>query len=71
LRTEFDFVSDPLPILKTPSLQLFSLFLGVSNPSRAATDLAKKFVRHVNKNFAPGASHRRSGREAFDRQPSC
>jgi three-Cys-motif partner protein len=71
LQTEFRFVSDPLPILKTPSQQLFSLFLGVSNPSRAATDLAQKFVRHVNKNFAPGASRRRFDREAFDRQPSC
>ena len=70
LQTEFEFVSDPLPILKTPSQQLFSLFLGVSNPSQAATDLAKKFVRHVNKNFAPGASRRRSGRAAFDQRPS-
>jgi three-Cys-motif partner protein len=58
LETEFAFVSDPLPILKTPSQQLFSLFLGVSNRSPAATDLARKFVQHVNKKFAPVASRR-------------
>lgn len=60
LRTEFRFVSEPLPILRSPSQQLFSLFLGVSNPSPPATDLAKRFVRYVNKNFAPGASRRMS-----------
>ena len=61
LEVEFKFVSQPLPILSTPSRQAFSLFLGVSNPSEPAIDLAKKFVRYVNKNFAPGASRRRSG----------
>jgi len=58
----FQFVSEPLPLLSSPNRQLFSLFLGVANPSKSATDLAEKFVRYVNKNFAPGASHRRSGR---------
>lgn len=61
LEQEFEFVSDPLPLLSTPNRQLFSLFLGVSNPSKPAIDLAQKFVTHVNKNFAPGASRRRSG----------
>ena len=63
LEGEFKFVSQPLPILTTPSRQAFSLFLGVSNPSEAAIDLAKKFVRYVNKHFAPGASRRRSDAE--------
>lgn len=58
---EFPFVSEPLPLLASPNRQLFSLFLGVSNPSRPAVDLAEKFVRYVNKNFAPGASRHRSG----------
>lgn len=62
LETEFKFVSEPLPLLTSPSRQAFTLFLGVSNPSHQAIDLAKKFVRHVNKNFAPGASRRTSGR---------
>lgn len=61
LEKEFKFVSDPLPLLTAPSRQAFSLFLGVSNPSRPAIDLAEKFVRYVNKNFGPGASHRKSG----------
>ena len=63
LEGEFRFVSQPLPILTTPSRQAFSLFLGVSNPSEAAIELAEKFVRYVNKHFAPGASRRTSGRE--------
>jgi three-Cys-motif partner protein len=63
LEGEFRFVSQPLPILTAPSRQVFSLFLGVSNPSEAAIELAKKFVRYVNKHFAPGASRRKSGRE--------
>ncbi len=62
LETEFKFVSEPLPLLASPNRQLFSLFLGVSNPSKAAIDLAKHFVGYVNKNFAPGASRRK-----FDR----
>jgi three-Cys-motif partner protein len=63
LEGEFKFVSQPLPILTTPSRQAFSLFLGVSNPSEAAIELAKKFVRYVSKHLAPGASRRKSGRE--------
>jgi three-Cys-motif partner protein len=59
---EFPFVSEPLPLLTTPSRQAFSLFLGVSNPKKSALDLAEKFVRYVNRNFAPGASRRKSGR---------
>jgi three-Cys-motif partner protein len=62
LEEEFKFVSEPLPLHATPKRQLFSLFLGVSNPSKPAIDLAEKFVTHVNKNFAPGASRHRSGR---------
>lgn len=62
LREEFKFVSEPLPLLASPNRQLFSLFLGVANPSKPALDLAEKFVRYVNKNFAPGASRRTSGR---------
>jgi three-Cys-motif partner protein len=62
LETEFKFVSEPLPILSTPSRQAFSLFLGVSNPSKSAIDLAMKFVRYVNRQFAPRASRQRSGR---------
>ena len=61
LQQEFAFVSEPLPILTAPSRQAFSLFLGVSNPAKPAIDLAKKFVRYVNKNFAPTASRRTSG----------
>jgi three-Cys-motif partner protein len=61
LETEFQFVSEPLPLLASPNRQLFSLFLGVSNPSRPAIDLAEHFVSYVNKNFAPGASRRKSG----------
>jgi three-Cys-motif partner protein len=67
LLNEFEFVSDPLPILQTTTRQLFSLFLCVSNPSKPAIELAEKFVRHVNKKFGPVASHRRSGRGASGR----
>jgi three-Cys-motif partner protein len=62
LETEFQFVSEPLPLLSSPNRQLFSLFLGVSNPSQSAIDLAEHFVGYVSKYFAPGASRRRSGR---------
>jgi hypothetical protein len=62
LETEFQFVSEPLPLLASPNRQLFSLLLGVSNPSQPAIDLAEHFVGYVNKNFAPGASRHRSGR---------
>lgn len=58
----FHYVSEPLPLLTSSNRQLFSLFLGVANPSKPAVDLAEKFVRYVNKNFAPEASRRRSGR---------
>jgi hypothetical protein len=34
LETEFAFVSEPLPLLASPNRQLFSLFLGVSNPRK-------------------------------------
>jgi three-Cys-motif partner protein len=61
LGREFSFVSEPLPLLTSPTRQAFSLFLGVSNPSKPAIDLAKRFVRYVNNNFAPGASRRMSG----------
>jgi three-Cys-motif partner protein len=61
LEREFSVVSEPLPLLTSPTRQAFSLFLGVSNPSKAAIDLAKHFVRYVNKHFAPGASRRTSG----------
>ncbi len=63
LEEEFAFVSDPLPIMTPHSGHTFSLFLGVANKHPKATELAEKFVRHVNKNFAPKqASRRRSGR---------
>jgi three-Cys-motif partner protein len=71
LLNEFEFVSDPLPILKTPTRQLFSLFLGVSNPSRPAIELAEKFVRHVNKKFGSAASRRKSGRGGFGHWLFC
>jgi three-Cys-motif partner protein len=60
LEHEFSFVSEPLPLLTSPTRQAFSLFLGVSNPSRPAIELAEKFVRYVNRHFAPGASRRKS-----------
>jgi three-Cys-motif partner protein len=67
LEQEFAFVSEPLPILTSPARQAFSLFLGVSNPGKAATDLARKFVLYVSKHFGPGASHRKSGRAKVGR----
>jgi three-Cys-motif partner protein len=62
LQCHFAFVSEPLPLLTSPTRQAFSLFLGVSNPSKPAVELAEKFVRYVNKKFGSGASHRKSGR---------
>jgi three-Cys-motif partner protein len=62
LLDEFEFVSEPLPILTTQQRQAFSLFLAVSNPSRPAIELAEKFVRHVNKKFSPWASRRSADR---------
>ncbi|OWV89002.1 hypothetical protein ATY75_18175 [Rhizobium sp. N122] len=62
LENEFPFVSDPLPILTPHSGHTFSLFLAVANKHPKATELAEKFVRYVNKHFAPGsASRRKSG----------
>jgi three-Cys-motif partner protein len=60
LETIFPFVSDPLPLLTGSTRQAFSLFLGVANPSGPAVRLAKHFHRYVMKNFAPGASRRKS-----------
>ncbi len=63
LEEEFAFVSDPLPILTPHSGHTFSLFLAVANKHPKATELAKTFVRHVNRKFAPKpASRRKSGR---------
>ena len=67
LEGEFAFMSEPLPLLTAPSRQAFSLFLGVSNPSRRAVNLAKQFVRYVNRHFGPAASRHTSGRGASDR----
>jgi hypothetical protein len=63
LQTKFPMVSEPLPIVSSPGRQAFSLFLCVGNPSKAATDLAEKFVRYVNRNYGPNAqaSRRKSG----------
>lgn len=63
LAEQFAFVSDPLPILTPHSGHTFSLFLAVANKHPKATELAEKFVKHVNRKFAPTtASRRRSGR---------
>ncbi len=64
LDKEFSFVSQPLPIMTTPGRQVFSLFLCVGNPSTKATELARKFVRYVNKNYGPSPTgvRRKSGR---------
>ncbi len=63
LSNEFAYVSDPLPILTPHSGHTFSLFLAVANRHPKAIELAEKFVRYVNKHFAPkSASRRRSGR---------
>jgi three-Cys-motif partner protein len=52
----FPYVSEPLPLLTPGGRQIFSLFLAVSNPSVAAVELAKYFVKYVMKHFAPAAS---------------
>lgn len=63
LEEEFAFVSDPLPIVTPHSGHTFSLFLAVANKHAKATELAEKFVRYVNRKFAPKtASHRKSAR---------
>lgn len=58
----FPYVSEPLPLHTDAKRQTFSLFLAVANPSKPATDLARKFHRYVMKNFAPAASRRKSAR---------
>jgi three-Cys-motif partner protein len=60
--TLFPYVSEPLPLFTNIKQQKFSLFLAVANPSKPATDLAKKFHRYVMKNYGPQASRRRSVR---------
>lgn len=64
LRENFPFVSESLPIMTPHSGHTYSLFLAVANPDPKATELAEKFVRYVNRNYAPKpkASRRRSGR---------
>ena len=56
--TLFPYVSEPLPLFTNIKQQKFSLFLAVANPSAPAIDLAKKFHRHVMKNYGPKASRR-------------
>jgi three-Cys-motif partner protein len=62
LETVFPYVSEPLPLFTEMNRQKFSLFLAVANKSAPAIDLARKFHRHVMKNYAPLASRRRSAR---------
>jgi three-Cys-motif partner protein len=62
LETTFPYVSEPLPLFTNIKQQKFSLFLAVANPSAPAINLAKKFHRHVLKNYAPKASRRTSVR---------
>lgn len=58
METLFPYVSEPLPLFTNIKQQKFSLFLAVANPSKPAIDLAKKFHRHVMKNYGPKASRR-------------
>ena len=60
LETVFPYVSEPLPLFTEVNRQKFSLFLAVANKSAPAIDLARKFHRHVMKNYPPLASRRRS-----------
>jgi three-Cys-motif partner protein len=60
METLFPYVSEPLPLFTNIKQQKFSLFLAVANPSKPATDLAKKFHRYVMKNYGPKASRRMS-----------
>jgi hypothetical protein len=62
LETKFPYVSEPLPLFTNINQQKFSLFLAVANPSAPAINLAKKFHRHVLRNYAPKASRRMSAR---------
>lgn len=58
LKTIFPLVLDPFPLPPNARPQRFSLFFAVSNPSTAATDLAKRFGGHI---LASGrSSHVRS-----------
>jgi three-Cys-motif partner protein len=58
LETIFPLVLDPFPLPPNSRPQRFSLFFAVSNPSTAATDLAKRFGGHI---LASGrSSHVRS-----------
>lgn len=58
LETIFPLVMDPFPLPASRKPQRFSLFFAVSNPSTAATDLARKFGGHI---LAAGrSSHVRS-----------
>ena len=58
LETIFPLVLDPFPLPPNSRPQRFSLFFAVSNPSTAATDLAKRFGSHI---LASGrSSHVRS-----------
>ncbi|MFB0491259.1 three-Cys-motif partner protein [Methylobacterium sp. OAE515] len=61
LQSIFPYVSEPLPINTAPTRQAFSLFLAVSNPKSAATDLAAKFERYATRQNRPAASRRKSG----------
>lgn len=58
LETIFPLVLEPFPLPPDTRPQRFSLFFSVSNPSTAATDLAKRFGSHI---LASGrSSHVRS-----------
>lgn len=58
LETIFPLVLEPFPLPANSRPQRFSLFFAVSNPSTAATDLAKRFGNHI---LASGrSSHVRS-----------
>jgi len=59
LKTEFPYVSQPLPLLRSQNRQLFSLFLCVANPNNSAINLAKKFAADVHKRYGPMASHQK------------
>jgi len=61
LQSIFPYVSEPLPINTAPTRQAFSLFLAVSNPRPAATELAAKFERYATRQNKPVASRRKSG----------
>lgn len=61
LRTIFAEVSEPLPLLRDSSRQLFSLFCLSNSVSPAAIGLIRKGVTWVLKKHGPGASHRKFG----------